>query len=164
MALGNLFYLIDQPERGTELRRKAIELAPNSFAAVGGLALRLKEFGREQEAIELFEKTIRLSPKHPWWLPFGYGLALHLVGRKEDASETYRKALGLNSKNANTHARLAALYVDLGRLDEAKASGQETLRLMPKFSVSRYQKSYPLNDPKRVAWYKDLLLRAGLPE
>ncbi len=115
MALGNLFYLIDQPERGTELRRKAIELAPNSFAAVAGLAMRLKEFGREQEAIELFEKAIRLSPKHPWWLPFGYGLALHLVDRMEDAVETYGKTIGLSPKNANTHARLAALYVDLGQ-------------------------------------------------
>ncbi len=164
MALGNLFYLIDQPERGTELRRKAIELAPNSFAGFAGLAMRLKEFGREQEAIELFEKAIRLSPKHPWWVLYGYGLALHLVGRKEDAAETYLKTIDLNPKNANTHARLAALYVDLGRIDEAKVSAQETLRLKPKFSVSRYQTSYPLNDPKRVAWYKDLLLRAGLPE
>ena len=162
--LGNVFFLLNQPERAIELRRKAIELAPNDFSTVAGLAMRLKELGREQEAVELFEHAMRLSPKHPWWVPFGYGLALHLVGRKEEAIETYKKVISLRPKNANTYARLAALYVDLGRIDDAKAGAQETLRLTPKFSISRYQKSYPLNDPKRVAWYKDLLLRAGLPE
>ena len=162
--LGNLFFLLNQPERAIELRQKAIELAPNDFTTVAGLAMRLKEFGREQEAVELFERAMRLSPKHPWWVSFGYGLALHLLGRKEEAEETYKKVIGLNPKNANTYARLSAVYVDLGQINQAKAVADEVLRLNPKFSVARYLKSYPLHDPERLEWYEDLLLRAGLPE
>ena len=54
-----------------ELKRKAIEMAPNDFGPVAGLAVRLTEFGQEQRAIELFEHAMRLSPKHPWWVAAG---------------------------------------------------------------------------------------------
>ncbi len=164
MALGNLYFLLDEPERGIKLRRKAIELAPSDFATVVGLAMRIKDFGQEQEAVDLFEQAMRLSPKHPWYLPFGYGLALHLVGRKEEAAATYQKAIGLSPKTARIHARLAAVSVDLDRMDEAGAAADEAMRLNPKLTASRYMKSYSLHDPARDAWYKDLLLRAGLPE
>ena len=107
---------------------------------------------------------MRLSPKHPWWVSAGYGLALHLVGRKEEAEQVYRKAIGLSPKFANIYARLAALYVDLGQIDQAKATADEVLRLNPKFNIGRYLKSYPVHDLARYAWYQDLLLRAGLPE
>ena len=62
------------------------------------------------------------------------------------------------------HARLAAVSVDLDRMDEARAAADEAMRLNPKLTASRYMKSYSLHDPARDAWYKDLLLRAGLPE
>jgi len=161
MALGNLYFLLGKIERGTKLRRKAIELAPNDFVAVAGLAIRLSEVGEEQEAVELFEHAMRLSPKHPWWVPFGYGLALHLVGRKEEAAATYRKAIDLSPKSAPIHARLAAVYVDLGRTEIARAAAGEVMLLNPKLTASRYMKSYSLHDPVRDAWYKNLLLRAG---
>ncbi len=161
--LGNLYFLVNQPERAIQLRRNAIDLAPNDFTTVAGLAMRLKEFGREQEAVELFEHAMRLSPKHPWWVPFGYGLALHLVGRKEEAENTYKTVIDLNPNNANTYARLAALYVDLGRIGDAESAAQEVLRLNPKFHVGSYLKSYPLHDPERLDWYEDLLLKASLP-
>ncbi|MDH3692810.1 MAG: hypothetical protein OEU36_25570, partial [Gammaproteobacteria bacterium] len=166
MALGNLMFLIDEPEKGIELRRKAVELAPNSFAAVGGFAIRLSELDKEQEAVELFERAIRLSPKHPWWVEFGYGLALHLVGRKQEAVETYKKGIntGTGAKNAPLQARLAAVYADLGRMDEAEASIADALQVNPKFTVAKYQKSYPFPNAERNEWYKNLLVQSGLPE
>jgi len=164
-ALGNLLFLIGQNKRALEMRRKAIKVAPNDFAAVGGLALRLKNFaGKEQEAIELFERAIRLSPKHPWWVPLGYGVALHLVGRKEEAVAAFKRAIDQKPRNASPQIRLAAVYADLGRMDEAKATTKEVKRLKPKMTASYMMKVYSLNDPKRDAWYKALLLRAGLPE
>ena len=165
MALGNLTFLTGELEKAIELRRKAVELAPNSFATVGGLAMRLSEGGgREQEAVELFERAIRLSPKHPWWVEFGYGLALHLVGRKDESVETYKKGIDTGAKSVPLPARLAAVYVDLGKMNEANAAINDALRLNPKYTVTDYQKSYPFPSAERNAWYKELLLRSGLPE
>ena len=165
MQLGNLLFLIDQPKRAIEARRKAIKLAPNDFAVLGGLATRLKNLaGREQEAVELFERAIRLSPKHPWWIPSGYGFALHMVGRKEEAVAALKRAIDQKPRSASSQVRLAAVYADLGRMNEAKAAAKKVKLLNPKMTASRYVKINLRHGPKRDAWYKDLLLRAGLPE
>jgi len=172
-ALGNLLFLIDQPERAIEVRRKAIELAPNNFVSLGGLACRLRYMaGAEQEAVELFERAIRLSPKHPWWVPVCYGFALHMVGRKEEAVAAMKRAIDQKPRSATPHVQLAAVYADLGRMNEAKAAAKEVKRLNPKLTASRFVKIRPFHDlkrdsfrdPKRDAWYINLLVRAGMPE
>ncbi|MEE8504619.1 MAG: hypothetical protein V3S40_00185 [Kiloniellales bacterium] len=62
------------------------------------------------------------------------------------------------------HARLAAVYLDLDRVGEAKAAVQNVLRLDPGFTVTKYPKAWRLHDPAINTWYRDLMLRAGLPE
>ena len=163
-SLGNLYALNGQAERSIELRRKAVELAPNDFNAVAGLATRLKDFGGEQEAVELFEQAMRLSPKHPWWVLGGYGVALHLVGRKEEAVASFKRAIDFKPNHVFPHAFLAAVYVDLGRMDEAKSAADEVMRLNPKFTASRFMQSHTFHDPVRDARFRDLVQRAGLPE
>ena len=161
-ALGNLMALTNEPEKGIELRRKAMELAPNSFNTVAGLAIRLSEANQEHEAVELFERAIRLSPKHPWWVEFGYGFALHLVGRKEESIETYLRGIKTGTKSTHLRVRLAAVYADLGRMDEAKAAIDDALAIDPQLTVDKYLKSYPLASAEQNAWYTDLLIRSGL--
>jgi adenylate cyclase len=163
-ALGNLYALTGQGERAIELRRKAAELAPNDLVAVAGLATRLKDFGKEQEAVKLFEQAMRLSPKHPWWVPYAYGVTLHLMDRKEEAVQSLQKAIVLNPDHVLPQAFLAALYADLGRMDKARAAATEVMRLDPKFSVDRLLTSHTFNDPAKDANFKRLMTRAGLPE
>ena len=163
-SLGNLYALNGQAEQSIELRRKAAELAPNDLLAVAGLATRLKDFGKEQEAVELFEQAMRLSPKHPWWVPSAYGVTLHLVGRKEEAVASFKKAIALKPNNVHPHAFLAAVYADLGRIDEARLAADEVIRLNPKFTARRFMQSHTLHNSTRDARFKDFMLRAGLPE
>ncbi len=79
-------------------------------------------------------------------------------------AEWLKKAIGRSPKRADIHARLAAVYVDLDRMGEAKAAADEALRLSPGFSVSAHQKFFQFQNPERNAWLNDLLVRAGLPE
>jgi TolB-like protein/cytochrome c-type biogenesis protein CcmH/NrfG len=163
-TLGNLYALTGQGSRTIELRRKAAELAPNDLTAVAGLATRLKDFGGEQEAVALFEQAMRLSPKHPWWVPYAYGVTLHLVGRKTEAVQSYKKAITLNPTHVLPRAFLAAAYADLGRLDEAKATANDVMRLKPAFKASRLLKSHTFHDPEKDARFIQLMHDAGLPE
>jgi tetratricopeptide (TPR) repeat protein len=162
-TLGNLYALTGQAKRAIELRRKAADLAPNDVVAVAGLATRLKDFGGEQEAVELFERAMRLSPKHPWWFPSAYGVALHLVGRQHEAVESYKKAIMLKPEHVHPHAFLAAVYSDLGRTAEARMTADEVMRLDPKFTASRFMQSHTLHDPARDARFIELMQQAGLP-
>ena len=163
-ALGNLYALSGQGELAIEMRRKAVELAPNNLFAVAGLATKHKDFGQEEEAVVLFERAIRLSPKHPWSIPSGYGVALHLVGRKDEAVASYKRAIALRANHVHPHAFLAAVYADLDRLDEARLAADPVMRLNPTFSATRFMQSHTLHDPERDKYFTDLLVRAGLPE
>jgi adenylate cyclase len=163
-ALGNLYALIGNGDRAIELRRKAAELAPNDLFAVAGLATRLKDFGGEKEAVALFEQAMRLSPKHPWSVPHGYGVALHLVGRKEEAIESLKKAIAYKPETDLPYAFLAAVYSDVGRMDEAKTAADEVMKIHPKFSATRFMQSHTLHDPQRDARFIELMRQAGLPE
>lgn len=164
LSLGNMMYMIGDTEKGAALRSKAIELAPSSFVAHAGFAIRLSESDREHEAIEMFERAIRLSPKHPWWIEFGYGFALHLAGRHEEAIRTYKKAIEAGAMSVPLRIRLAAVYADMGQMDEAKAAIEDALHLNRNFTVSKYLESYPYPGGERQAWYRNLLIRASLPE
>ena len=163
-ALTNMMFMIGEIEKGVELGRKAIELAPNSFAIVANLAIRFSEADQEHEAVELFQRAVRLSPKYPWWIDFGYGFALHLIGRTEDAVNIYKKAIDKGAQSAPLRVRLAAAYVDLGRMEEAKATIDEALEINPQFTATKYRRSYPYPGGERYDWYHDLVARAGLPE
>lgn len=163
-TLGNLYALTGQGKRALELRRKAAELAPNDLNAVAGLATRLKDFGGEHEAVKLFEQAMRLSPKHPWWVPYAYGVTLHLVGRKEEAVQSLKKASALNPNHILPKAFLAAVYADLGRLDEANAAANEVMRLDPQFTATRLIKSHTFHDKARDVQFRNLMHHAGLPE
>ena len=163
-TLGNLYALTGQGEHAIELRRKAAELAPNDLVAVAGLATRLKDFGGEQEAVKLFEQAMRLSPKHPWWVPYAYGVTLHLVGRKEEAVQSLKAASALNPNHVLPKAFLAAVYADLGLVDAAKAAAEDVMRIDSKFSATRLMQSHTLHDPVRDDQFKNLMQQAGLPE
>ena len=49
-------------------------------------------------------------------------------------------------------------------MDEAKAAAKEVKRLNPKMTATYAMKFLRIQNPVRNAWYKALLLRAGLPE
>ena len=76
----------------------------------------------------------------------------------------YKDAAALNPNHARIYVHLAAVYADLDRLDEAGFAATEALEHNPSLSASSYLESHPFHDAERTAWYKDLLLRAGLPE
>jgi len=86
------------------------------------------------------------------------------MGRKQEAVASFKKTIDLNSDHVLPRAFLAAAYVDLGRMDEARAQADEVMRLNPKFTASRLMASHSLHDSARDARYKDLMVRAGLPE
>jgi len=107
---------------------------------------------------------MRLSPKHPWWVPYAYGVTLHLVGRKEEAIQSFKKAITLNPAHVLPQAFLTAVYADLGRIEEAKTTANEVIRLEPKFTATRLIQSHTLHDPAKDARFRNLMHRAGLPE
>jgi hypothetical protein len=91
-------------------------------------------------------------------------VALHLVGRKADAVELYKKTIALKADYIHPHASPAAVYANLDRMDEAKTTAELVLQLNSKFTATRFMQGHSLHDPARDSRFRNLLIRAGLPE
>ncbi len=162
MQLGNLYIERGDVNEGIVLREKAVEIAPNDFYALVGLAWQLGLIGQERRALELYQRAKRVSPLYPYWLLLAEGFALHLDGQHERAIRTLRQSLE-RSQSAVVHARLAAVYADLDRIDEAEEEIKLVLEMSPDAKVEDFLRILNFQDPKRAEWYAGLLKASGLP-
>jgi adenylate cyclase len=163
-AMSNISLLKHEHDRAVALAEQAVDLAPNDFQANAFLGWQLFWAGEAQRALEFLARAKRLSPRYPAWIPGVEGLAQHMLGRQEDAVVTLNETIRQFPTNSMAHARLAAVYADLDRLEEAKAVASKLLEMRPNFTIESYLKTQPFKAPERNEWTRDLLLKAGLPE
>lgn len=131
------------------------------LASFGGF-LRLD--GRPKEAIKVLQRAIRLDPLHPPWYLGWLGHAYFLDGQYEQAIATLKAGIRRNPEFIVFHLYLAASYAEIGRMDEARASGARVLELNPNFTLSAYSSYLPHRE--QADREKDLaaMRKAGLPE
>jgi adenylate cyclase len=122
--------------------------------------------GKPEQAIERFEAAMRLSPKDPWFHTFLFGVSLAhaAAGRAEESVHCAQKSLQLNSGYPLSYLILAGSYVALGRLDEARETVRELLRLHPGVSLTGVKATMTGWDPAFAERSIDALRKAGLPE
>ena len=90
------------------------------------------------------------------------GSAYSAVGRHDEALKAYENALKLNPNDIFTHLNIAALYIELGRDEQARAEVREVLRLHPKFSLDYFAKTLTFKDQSFVNRRLELMRKAGL--
>jgi len=84
------------------------------------------------------------------------------IARHDEALKALQKAMRLNPTNICIHLGLAAVYVELGREEGARAAAKEVLRLHPKFSLDHFAKTLPYKDQSFVDQRIEQLRIAGL--
>ncbi len=93
---------------------KGVTLNPSGADVKYWYAATLTFAGRAEEAIPLFEKTIRLNPFGPSRYFLNYGHALRVTGKLEEAASAYKKAIQREPNNFFAHVNLAGTYSLLG--------------------------------------------------
>ena len=151
-------------EEAIEGGQRSIALAPNVADHHVLYALTLNFIGRPQEAMDLIERAMRLSPFYPDWYLGILGISYRLLGRIDDALATDHERLRRNPANAFSDLRLAALYSHLGQIDRAQFHLREALRKNPSYSVRQVRVTDPYQDEVEMERYLNLLRAAGLPE
>jgi TolB-like protein/Flp pilus assembly protein TadD len=143
---------------------RAIVLAPNSDFAHAALAYTLHRVGRQEEAIGLYKKAIRLNPHAPKWYFSGLGSCYRMMGQYEEAVSEHKRNLQEVPTRLGDHIALAATYILMGREEDARAEAEEVLRLHPKFSVKHFVKQQMYKDRADADRLIGALRKAGLPE
>ena len=150
-------------EDAVSLAKRAMAANPNSASVLVRCGYALSYGDRSDEALALFERALRLSPRDPnasgiW---NGIGFALTQLGRDAEAIDAGKKAAQLNPASADAFRVLAASLALAARLDEAKAALQRVLELDPGCTISNIRARYGVREMRRSL---DGLRKAGMPE
>ncbi len=93
-------------------------------------AVQLHEAGRLAEAEALYRSILQQAPANPHALHL-LGLVAYQQGRHAEAQELIERALAIHGPHPIFHSNLAAVYLELDRLDATIAHAREALRLDP---------------------------------
>ncbi len=161
IQLGN--YHIENGEigRGLELREKALALAPNDLSALSGLAWQLILTGQVERGLELIQRAKRVSPVVPGWLLATEAFGYQEAGRLELAADGFRNALS-SAEFPDWHARLAAVYVEMGEMENARRQARIFLQKRPERTVSDLIQILKIQTTEKRDEYASLLRAAGI--
>jgi adenylate cyclase len=147
--------------------RRAIALNPNFAMAHGFMAGALAYNGQPDAALEAADLAMRMSPQDPFnFIYLYFATVAHYTSERYAEAAAYAHR-GLRDRPSSPPIRrlLAACYVALGRLDEARGIISELLRLHPNSSIKRDVLGYAAfarsRDKER---FVAALRKAGLPE
>jgi TolB-like protein len=161
-----LAHLAGDLDSGIALLDRAVFLNPNLASAwfLGGF-LRTWH-GECEDAIEHFEKAMRLSPVDPELYRMQAGIAMaHLfAGRIETASAWAERSYSNLPSFLMVVALNAATRALGGREEDARRAIEEVRKLDPALRVSNVTDWLPISRPEHLSIFADGLRKAGLAE
>jgi TolB-like protein/Tfp pilus assembly protein PilF len=164
MLSGNVNYLRKQYEKGIAEYEKAVELNPNSADSHAYLARGLDQIGKTEEAILMSKKAMRLNPLPPNWYIIHRTAMYRNIKNYKEALGWAEKAIQRQPQNFIARINLCSVYSLTGRMEEARLEANEVMKLNPKFSLLRLEKSIPYKNPEVKKRYIEALRNAGLPD
>ena len=156
-------------DQGIADAERAIALDPNSAFGYFLLADDLDSAGKPEDAIASLNEAIRLDPRNRDFYSVELAWAYTLMGRFAEAVPLLKQHLARYPNNQGGHWALAVVYVELGRLDEARAEGAEVMRLNPQLTLEGERRAeehgvgaLPLKDRTLAERYLNDMSKAGL--
>jgi len=144
---------VEEAERAASMDRGFLTEYGNIFMVVG----------RYPEAIGAFEKALRMNPVKPRSMCLnGLATSYMLMGKYDEAVRLCKRLLQDQPDHWLGNIILTITYSKMGRMEDARAQAAEVLRLDPKFSVERWEKTSRLKNPDDRERGADALRKAGL--
>ena len=157
MALHNRDY-----EKAIAEEERAVALAPNSVPANYMLGYALCCAGRTEEAIPILKKAVAISPIPPPRALRLLCIASRKARRYEDAVAVCRQSLQREPNDVLAHLTLAATFVEMEKMEEARAEIAEVLRIDPKYNAKLIPRPFPWKDQAEIDRLINSLRKAGL--
>jgi adenylate cyclase len=156
-------FMADDIESAIEMADRAVALNPNSFGAWSARGWVCRAAGLPQEAVQSFERAIRVNPIDPLLHSsfVGMGIALIELRRFDEAIVAGKKAQRQKSSYWPAYCCLASAFAHLGREAEARELVARLLEFDPAFTISAFIVRGGQSNAKLLI---EGLRKAGLPE
>jgi adenylate cyclase len=166
LAGNTLSWVSHELDTGAALVDRALELNPNLAIAWRHKAWGRVWLGEPEPAVEAALRGMRLSPVDPLLHDMETALAhAHFIaGRYEMAVSWAEKAWRQEGALFSTPRILAASYVFVGRLGDARSAMSRMLELSPGMCISDVKDRSPFRRPDDLKRYSEGLRLAGLPD
>lgn len=136
--LGDAYYQVNLYPEAIAALREAVRLAPEILHYQFDLGVALKDSGRSEEALPLFQALRDKAPQDPApWRQVGYALAN--LGRLEEAIPALEQSLRLAPEQAKVWHALGETQGKLGRVEEARRVYQRLRGLNPERAEQFYR-------------------------
>jgi tetratricopeptide (TPR) repeat protein len=117
--LGAVYWNSGSPDLAEAQWREALRRAPDHWLILNNLGLAAARKKRYEEAIEDFERSIRLRPNYAD-SHINLGRTYTEIGAAEKAEAELRAAVALAPLDVHARNELASFYFDAGRFEEAE--------------------------------------------
>jgi len=162
VILGYMLMMTRDYDKAIAQGEKAMTLEPNSADILHWHAAILFYSARVDESIPLFRQALRLNPMPPNVYYRHFGAALRHSEQYDEAIALLKKAIAREPNDLIAYIALTSAFEMAGRMEEARAAAKEILRINPRFSVERYEQTYPFKDKVAKDRIIDALRKAGL--
>ena len=139
----------------------ALRLAPGSSEILTFYTGYAARFGEPERGAQMVDQVMRLDPNYPMWTSNFFAPAYFMAGRYEDALKMLERMTPNNYNKWNWVVRSSSLAA-LGRIDEANASGRETLKQHPDLTVESMINESGMSTTERSRLIETMPL-AGFP-
>jgi adenylate cyclase len=165
IALGVTRFFTDEMDKAVAASRRALELNPNLAAAEAWIGIFLSWSGVHDEAILHSRKAQRLSPRDVYSIGnFARTCAEYGAGNYEHAVEWAKKTIEMTPEFPVPWMYLTFSLSQLDRLDEARAAGEQVMRLMPHINLRTLRDALPSGRPEEIDRRIEGLRKAGVPD
>jgi len=156
-------FMVGDIESALEMADRAVALNPNSFGAWSARGWVCRAAGLPQEAVQSFERAIRVNPIDPLLHSsfVGMGIALIELRRFDEAIVAGKNAQRQKSSYGPVYGCLASAFAHLGRETEAREAVARLLEFDPAFTISAFIARGGQSNAKLLI---EGLRKAGLPE
>jgi adenylate cyclase len=158
--MGIIYLQEKQFDRAMAEYERALALNPNDVDFLMEMAEALVFVGRHEEGLEQMKKTMRLNPIYPDWYLWDLGWVYYFMHRYEESLAAMKQMKEVPYK---AHRTFAAIYAQLGRIEEAKAEAAEYLKHDPDYTMA-VDKDWPYKNSEDLELLLDGYRKAGLPE
>lgn len=111
----------------------ALKVTTNNFLMNNHLGLAYQERGRLPEAIEAYQRAIKIKPEYAGAY-YNLGIAYGHIGRWPDAIEADQQAIKISPDYAQAHYNLGIAYSNLGRWQDAIEASQQAIKIKPDYA------------------------------
>ena len=140
-----------------------IALDPNFAKGYSTAGMVMLYAGQPEKAIEKIGISMRLDPHYSPMVLHFLAQAYFGLGQYETAANHLLARIARTPETDSSRMLLAACYGHLGRLEEARLTWAELLKVNPQFLLSQRARVLPYKDPAEFQRIAEGLAKAGLP-